>query len=263
MNNAELLAKMQEAETTLKQAQRDTKNAHAAQDYFVANVSHDLRTPLATITLWTQLLRTKGNPDAALLKEGLEAIDLSVKEQQALIDDLIDTSRIVAGTLRLEFSETNLNQLVSDALATVTPFATAKGLSLKTVLDPEVGVVRADPRRLRQVLMIILNNAIKFTAAGGRISVKSQRNGNTVEIDVADTGRGISQELLAQVFDRHLPAGQNEGPASGRQSLAIARQLVESHRGTIRAQSDGPGRGAVFSIGIHLPRIATAPGPFI
>lgn len=252
------------SEEALKQAKRHAEDANASKDYFLANVSHELRTPLATIMLWTQLLKTKGNHDPAFLLEGLETIDTSTKEQQALIEDLMDTSKIVAGKLRLEYSETNLNQLIRDTVTAINPPATQKGLALKAVLDPEVGVVRADPRRLRQVLTNVLNNAVKFTASGGHISVRSERIGNIVEIHVSDTGQGISPEFISKVFDRYMQADQANVPSAGGMGLglAIARQLVESHSGTIRAQSDGLDKGTVFSIRIHLPRIYPDPAPW-
>lgn len=248
-------------EEALKQSKLYAENANASKDYFLANVSHELRTPLATIMLWAKLLAARENPDPAFLKDGLESIDKSAKEQQALIEDLMDTSKIVAGKLRLEFKEMDLNQLIRDAFTSINPTATEKGLTLDEKLDPGVGVVRADPRRLRQVLMNVLNNAVKFTAAGGHISVKSERIGAIVEIHVADTGRGISKELIDRVFERYLQVEPGSLPTSGGMGLglAIARQLVESHSGTIRAYSEGLGKGTAFSIHIHLPRILSAP----
>lgn len=248
-------------EEALKQAKMYAENANASKDYFLANVSHELRTPLATIMLWSKLLAAQENPDPAFLKDGLEAIDKSAKEQQALIEDLMDTSKIVAGKLRLEFKEMDLNQLIRDALASLTLTATEKGLTLDEKLDPEVGTVRADPRRLRQVLMNVLNNAVKFTPAGGHISVRSERHGAIVEIHVTDTGQGISKEFIGRVFERYVQAEQGNLPTSGGMGLglAIARQLVESHSGTIRAHSEGLGKGTAFSIHLHLPRIVSTP----
>lgn len=244
-------------EEALKQAKRYAENANASKDYFLANVSHELRTPLATIMLWSKLLSAQGTVDPAFLKEGLEAIGKSAKEQQALIDDLTDTSKIVAGKLRLEFKEMDLNQLIHDAMAAIQLTATEKGLVLDESLDPTVGIVQADPRRLRQVLMNVLNNAVKFTPAGGRISIKNERMGAIVEIHVTDTGKGISQESIGRVFDRYMQVEPNTIPTSGGMGLglAIARQLVESHGGTIQAHSDGVGKGTVFTVRIHLPRI--------
>ncbi|HEY4247725.1 MAG TPA: chemotaxis protein CheB [Lacunisphaera sp.] len=244
------------AEDSLRDAMMNAEAANASKDHFLANVSHELRTPLSATMLWAKLLSDEKHPNAALLKEGLSAINRSVKEQQVLIEDLMDTAKIVAGKMRLEPQYFDLNGMIGNLLPPLRTVATEKQIVILDQLDPEVGTVEADPRRLQQVIANLINNAIKFTPAGGQIVVSTGRSDEAVEIKVTDNGKGIGPEFLSRIFDRFVQIDQGSTPtASGMGlGLAIARQLVDLHHGTIRAESAGPGTGTTFVILLPLPR---------
>jgi two-component system CheB/CheR fusion protein len=246
-------------EEALHKAKTDAENANSAKDHFLANISHELRTPLSATLLWAKLLSVQQEVAPQQLKEGLEAIEKSAKEQQALIEDLVDTSRMVAGKLRLQPKEVALIPLVQSALEVVRSTATEKGIVIEEALDPKVGTVRADPMRMKQVLGNLLTNAVKFTPPSGRVKLAVDRNGDQVEIRVSDTGQGISKEFLSRVFDRFTqadPSGIRHTGGLGL-GLSIARQLVEMHGGIISAHSDGLAKGAVFTVCLPFAEIVS------
>jgi len=243
-------------EEALQKAKTDAENANSAKDHFLANISHELRTPLSATLLWAKLLGAQPALPPQL-REGLEAIEKSAKEQQTLIEDLVDTSRMVAGKLLLKMKEIEILSLVRSVLAVLRSTAGDKGIVIDEMLDERAGVVRADPMRMKQILNNLLTNAIKFTPAGGRVNLALRRQGEQIEIQVADTGQGIAPEFLGRVFDRFTqadPSGIRHTGGLGL-GLAIARQLVEMHGGTIEAYSDGLAKGAVFTVRLPLPVI--------
>lgn len=243
------------AEDNLRRAMINAEAANASKDHFLANVSHELRTPLAATLLWSKLLSEQKNPDPKTLQEGLSAIHRSVREQQALIDDLMDTAKIVAGKMRLERSRFELNPLIQAMMPPFRTQAAENRVAITETLDQTVGTVEADPRRLQQVISNLISNAVKFTPPGGRIDLATTRKGDQVEIVVTDTGKGISPQFLTKIFDRFVQVEPAVTPtASGMGlGLAIARQLIELHGGTIRAESGGPDRGTTFIIVVPLP----------
>jgi two-component system CheB/CheR fusion protein len=249
------------SEEALKQASRIAEEANKAKDNFLANVSHELRTPLGAIVLWINLLEEEGTPVAQRVKETLDAIKRCADEQGKLIEDLVDTSRIVAGKFRLDFREVPLNSVVQAAIESIRPNAIEKGIKIEETLDPRIGTVNADPSRIQQVIWNLLNNAVKFTAAGGSVKVEMRRYDKNVEIRVTDTGQGISKEFLPYIFERF---GQADPFGDGRFNnglglgLSIAKQIVEMHGGTISAESDGPQKGAVFIVWLPLPEVAVS-----
>jgi two-component system CheB/CheR fusion protein len=245
-------------EERLKESKRAAEIASDAKDQFLANVSHELRTPLSAMLLWANLLKDAEAVGADKLREGIDAIKRSAEAQKELIEDLLDTSRIAAGKLRLDLKQTELVSVVQAAVEAVRPAALAKELALTEEADAAVGTVRADPHRIQQVVWNLLSNAVKFTPAGGRINVATRRQGDDVEIIIADTGQGISEEFMSHLFERF---GQGELSTTRAKSglglgLSIARQLVELHGGTISAQSAGKGHGATFTVRLPLPTIA-------
>lgn len=240
------------------------RNGRAKED-FVSVVSHELRTPLNTIGLWLRLLTVPGVSETDRAA-GLRAIERAAAAQRRLIDDLLDTSRMTAGTLCLAARDVSLVDVVDGAVETVRPFAQERGIQIGTTLADDVGVVRIDPDRIRQVVWNLLNNAVKFTPVGGRIDVSVHRTGQAVRIVVADTGIGIAQAFLPQVFDRFRQAEVGVGrPHAGLGlGLAIAKQLVELHGGRIEVASAGEGRGTTFTVTLPLrarPASSGASGP--
>lgn len=243
-------------EEALQRAKTEAESANLAKDNFLATISHELRTPLTATLLWAKLLNVPELPDPEQLREGLSAIEQSAREQQGLIEELVDTSRIVAGKLRLQISEANLVQLVRSALDIIRPIAAEKGVTIVDSIDPEAGVVQADPLRLQQVLTNLLNNAVKFTPSGGRVSLQMKRLGTTVEIVVADTGQGVSPDFLPKIFDRFAQADAASGPKAGLGlGLSIAKQLVTLHGGEITASSAGLAKGSTFTVRLPLFKI--------
>ena len=240
-----------------QRARADAERANRAKDEFLATLSHELRTPLNALRLWSGVLRQRPlDPDT--LARGIDTIDRNAALQAQLIDDLLDISRIASGKLRLEMGPIELQAVIESAVETVRATAEAKHLTLLRSLDPEVGPVLGDATRLQQVMWNLLSNALKFTPVGGRIDVRLRRRGEDAEIAVQDSGRGIAPALLPHIFDRFRQGDSSSTRPQGGLGLglAIARQLVELHHGTIGAESPGEGAGTTFTV--TLPLTATA-----
>jgi PAS domain S-box-containing protein len=242
-------------------AQKEAEHANRLKDEFLATASHELRTPLTAVVGWSRMLRT-GKLDAENSARALEAIERNATLQTKLIDDLLDVSRIIAGKLTLDRRAIELAHVVSDAVNTIRPAAEAKNITIVTSFDAETGPVLGDANRLQQVVWNLLSNAVKFTPKYGRIEVALQRVDSQTEISVRDSGEGISSEFLPYVFDRFR---QGDGKTTRLHSglglgLAIVRQLVELHGGTVNAHSDGPGRGATFTLCLPVLSINGVPG---
>ena len=242
-------------EENLLQAKRAAEAANESKDQFLATISHELRTPLSAIVLWTRLIEDGAVKDPAQLREALDAIKKSADEQRELIEDLVDTSRIAMGKLRLELKATDLPAIVRAGVESVRPSAKEKGVEITLEVNPAAGTVRADAIRLQQVTWNLLSNAAKFTPAGRQVHVMLRRVGDEVELIVKDQGSGISPEFLRHVFDRFSQAEQVSSRVGGGMGLglSIAKQIVEMHGGTIAAESDGVGRGATFIVRLPLP----------
>jgi signal transduction histidine kinase/CheY-like chemotaxis protein len=245
-------ARLQEALRSARQLRARAEGANRAKDDFISTVSHELRTPLNTIRLWSRMF-VSGKVPAPQVIEGGKAIDRAALAQQQLIDDLLDVSRMASGQLRLAMRDTVLIDAVEAAIEAIHPLADSRHIDLAADLSDEVGIVHIDPDRIQQVVWNLLANAVKFTPEGGKVYVRVVRVDGTVEIDVRDTGIGIRQDFLPQVFDRFRQAEQGASRRFGGLGLglAIAKQLVELQGGTITAHSDGEGLGARFTI--HLP----------
>jgi PAS domain S-box-containing protein len=225
------------------------------KDEFLATLSHELRTPLNAILGWAQLLRTRGPAEGGEFHRGLEVIERNARAQVRLIDDLLDLSRIMSGRFRLDVQQVALADIVRGVLDSMEPAAQAKGLRLENVLDPKSVIVSGDPARLQQVFWNLLSNAVKFTPKGGRVQVLLQRVNSHIEFSVSDTGIGIPADFLPQVFDRFSQKDSSTHREYGGLGLglAISKQLVDLHGGTIHAKSMGEGQGATFVV--HLPLI--------
>lgn len=236
-----------------RRARIEAQRAARVKDEFLAILSHELRTPLNAILGWTQILRLPQGNRARDLQHGLEVIERNARAQMQLVEDLLDLSRIMSGHLRLDVREIASAELLRSAIESVRPTAQAKGIRLECEIDA-AGIVSADAGRLQQVIANVLGNAIKFTPRGGSVRVTHRETGSHVEIVVSDTGIGIPPSFLPHVFDRF---SQRDGTASRGYSglglgLAIAKQLLELHGGTIQASSQGEGQGATFAVTVPL-----------
>lgn len=238
-------------------ARAEAEKANRLKDEFLATLSHELRTPLNAIVGWSQLL-SRGGVDAAELAEGIEAIERNAKAQTQLIADLLDVSRITSGKLRLDVQVVDAAAIIDEALDAVRHTAAVKEIKITRILDAPGCSIAGDPGRLQQILWNLVNNAVKFTPKGGKVSVTLHRVDSRIEIVVRDTGSGIKSELLPYIFDRF-----QQGDASTTRNhgglglgLAIARHLVEMHAGTITAASPGEGKGATFVVSLPLAVLA-------
>ena len=221
-----------------------------AKEEFLSTLSHEIRTPLNAVLGWARILLTRPDLDRELLERGLTIIERNANAQARLIDDLLDMARIVAGKLRLEVQPVDLLGIVLAAIDVVMPSATAKRIRIRTSLDPKTPRVMGDPDRLQQSVWKLLSNALKFTEAGGTIEVKLEVGEASARIIVRDTGQGISAEFLPLVFDRFR---QNDASSARRHGglglgLALVREIVELHGGSVSASSDGEGHGSTFTI---------------
>ncbi len=244
------------SEEAVRKAKEEAEAATEAKNHFLAAVAHELRTPPAAIHLQATLLEKEGvSPDR--LKDGLALIKRSAEEQKKLIEDLVDTARITAGKLRLEMKTFELAAVGREAILLVEPAAKAKGMSVEHDVSAGVGRVRADPHRLLQVMVNLLENAVKFTPEGGYIHLKISRRGTNVEIKVTDTGMGIQEDFLPRIFDRFEQADPLGRHSSGLGlGLSITKELVTLHGGTISAYSAGLDQGATFVVVLPLPAVS-------
>lgn len=228
-------------------------DASLAKDEFLAVVSHELRTPLNAILGWVRMLRDNAVPEG---RQGhaLETIERNAKAQNQLIEDLLDVSRIVSGKLRLDVSPVDLQSVVERAIETVRPAAAAKNISLKPTLDPDASPVMGDADRLQQVVWNLLSNAVKFSPKDSDVHIILCKRDSNIELTVRDPGRGIDAVFLPHVFERFRQAdtGAARGTGGLGLGLAIVRNLVELHGGSIRAESEGAGRGAAFTVSLPI-----------
>ena len=230
----------------------DAEQANHLKDEFLATVSHELRTPLNAVLGWARMLGADQlAPDRA--RHAIAAIERNSSALAHLIDDLLDVSRIVAGTLHLTPQPVDLVAVAQAALDAVRPLAATKNVQLEFSHDLPA-TVSGDAGRLEQVIWNLLANAIKFTPEGGRVDVFIAPSKDHMEVRVVDTGQGISPDFLPHVFDRFRQA---DGATTRRHSglglgLAIVQQLVELHRGTVHAASQGVGRGATFTVRLPI-----------
>jgi PAS domain S-box-containing protein len=289
-------------EQDLRVARDAAESANRAKDLFLSTLSHELRTPLNAVLGWAQLLKLE-TPDPAAVAEAADGIEHAAQSLARLVEDLLDVGRVVAGKLRVESAPVDLASVVDRAAAAVRFAALEKDVTLDVTrpgereesddlefpAEPEVPgdgdpagltVVSGDARRLEQVVVNLLGNAVKFTPAGGRVTVRVGRAAGRATVVVRDTGQGIAADFLPHVFDRFAqaddltPAGGPPQSGSSAQpggtpstaarpgrrqglglGLSIVKHLVELHGGTVTAASNGPGAGATFTV--HLPLAAT------
>ena len=234
---------------TVQQAREEAEELNRSKDQFLAVLSHELRTPLNAIFGWARMLQSAAM-DEVTSRRAIDAILRNATAQVQLVEDLLDVSRIITGKMRLDVQSLDLKSVIESALDAVQPAASAKGLKIETVLDPNAGPVVGAADRLRQVVWNLLMNAIKFTPRDGRVQVHLRKVKSHVEIVVSDNGEGIQPEILPFIFDRFRQGDSTTTRPHGGLGLGLAlvRHLVDLHGGRVRAASEGPGRGATFVV---------------
>lgn len=234
-----------------QQLRGELERAHRAKDQFIAVLSHDLRAPLNAILGWTQLLRREALDHDARAR-AFETIERNARLQAHLIEELLDVSRIAEDRVQLALVPLDLGGIAQHVVEGMRPRATESGIELSIVVDPHLLVI-ADGKRLEQVLMNLLSNALKYTPAGGSIVVEANRDGATGRLRVRDTGKGIGPELIGHVFEMYT---QERDYASARSGLGlglyIVKHLVELQDGKVMVESEGDGHGATFTVLLPL-----------
>ncbi len=242
-----------------REARAEAEAANRAKDKFLAVLSHELRTPLTPVVMTVAAMET--DPELPFrLREDVQMIRRNIDLEARLIDDLLDLSRVASGKLRLRMKPTHVHDLLRHVVNSSANDIASKGLTVRTQLDARSDLVMADSARLQQVVWNLLRNAIKFTPDGGEIRVHTSNVGETwLLIQVQDNGMGIAPEVLPKLFNPFEQGDQSVTSQFGGLGLglAVAKTLVEKHGGSIRATSDGPGKGAVFSV--QLLNIVTVP----
>ncbi len=249
----QLYDRVKQTELATRRAREAADEANRAKDVFLAMVSHELRTPLNSILGWARLLG-EGVPDDATLARGLTTIQRNARIQVQLIEDILDTTRVISGKMQIELAAVDLAHVVRAAFDAVKPSADARQLDLKLVVPDQSFRVRADVDRLQQAIGNLLTNAVKFTPTGGRVHIELSKSDSGSTVCVSDSGKGIDKQFLPHVFDRFR---QEDDAATRRHSglglgLALVRHIVAAHGGLVGANSEGEGRGASFTI--TLPR---------
>jgi signal transduction histidine kinase/CheY-like chemotaxis protein len=239
--------------TAAEKARASAEAANRAKDEFLATMSHELRTPLNAILGWTMILRTSGNKKETR-QRAIDIIERNARTQAQIIEDLLDVSRIITGKLHLETTAVDLISVIDSSLDSIRLAADTKRIEVRQRVDKSASVVSGDAARLQQVVTNLLTNAVKFTASGGWIEVRLERTEGNARISIQDNGQGISPEFLPYVFERFRQADGSATRSHGGLGLglAIVRHLIELHGGTVRADSDGLGRGSTFTVDIPL-----------
>ena len=234
----------------LARANAELRKLDSAKDRFIAAVSHELRTPITVIQGWAQIL--SASDGETMRPAAAAAIEQSARAQARLVEDLLDMSRLMLSKLQLRRAPVNVSDAVNETAEMIRPAAEAKNIDVRITVPRDGYIVDADPMRLQQILWNLIQNAVKFTPAGGHVGVRLDREGPSVRVTVSDDGDGIPPDLLPHLFDAFR---QGDGAASKGGlglGLAIARQLAIAHGGTIEAQSDGAAKGAQFILRLPL-----------
>ncbi len=239
---------------------RELEVASQHKSEFLANMSHELRTPLNAIIGFSEVL-AQGMFGEINEKqtEYLQDILESGRHLLSLINDILDLSKIEAGRMELELADFDLSQAIQNALTLVRERALRRGIALQHAIDDRVADIRADERKLKQVLLNLLSNAIKFTPEGGRIEVRAAPADGTVEVSVTDTGVGIAPGDQDAVFEEFRQVGATDKKAEGTGlGLTLSRKFVELHGGKIWVQSE-VGHGSTFSFTLPVrPKVPSA-----
>jgi signal transduction histidine kinase/ActR/RegA family two-component response regulator len=245
--------RMQELADEARRALAEAEAANQAKDEFLAALSHELRTPLNVILGWTHMLRRTSMTGAAA-DRAIDIIERNAKLQSQLIADLLHVSQIITGKLRLEVEAVDLAPLLSAAADALRPAVNAKAITLESHIEPGVRQVKADATRVQQIIWNVLSNAIKFTPQEGHVDLTLKQNGSVAEISIKDSGVGIEPDLLPHIFERFRQGDGSSHRAFGGLGLglAIVRQLMDLHGGTVRAESSGAGCGSTFTLSFPI-----------
>ena len=233
-------------EQELKAEKERAEAANAAKDRFLAMLSHELRTPLTPVLIWAG--GTSRQPDLdPEIKEGLQMICRNIELEARLIDDMLDLTRITRGKLEVRLGSADVHELLRRAMDIVRSEVEDRGARVSVALEATDHSLVVDSQRLQQVFWNILRNAYKFTPAEGEVAVRTYNPGpDTIAVEISDNGVGIEPKFLEKIFDAFEQVDtRREGLGLG---LAISKAIIEAHGGTIRARSDGPGKGATFAI---------------
>jgi PAS domain S-box-containing protein len=241
---------------TSEHARAVAEEASQLKDEFLATLSHEIRTPLNAVLGWARILRTQ--PNVKSRAHALEVIERNASSQLRLVEDLLDMARVISGKLRLDVSIVRLDEVVQAAVDVVMPAAQAKDITIATEFDDKLPAVSGDPERLQQAVWNLMSNAVKFTERQGSIEVKVRHIGDSIAITVRDSGQGIGRDFLPYVFDRFRQADASASRRHGGLGLGLAlvRQIVELHGGTVTADSAGINKGSTFEI--RLPATTAA-----
>jgi signal transduction histidine kinase/CheY-like chemotaxis protein len=254
IRNVQLFAREQAART-------DAEAANRAKDQFLALLAHELRNPLAPILTSAVIIRR--NTAALAIEHAASIVERQARHLGRLLDDLLDVSRITRGTIELRCETVALAAAVTDALETARPLIDEAGHVVSLSLPPSPVYVHADPTRLEQIVVNILNNAAKYTPAKGRITVSMVQEGGEAVLRIRDTGVGISSEMLPRIFDLFAQGDQSLAHTSGGLGigLTLVQRLVELHGGRVSVHSDGAGRGSEFKVRLPLSGAAGPAAP--
>lgn len=247
------LVLVREANAQLVISGIEAGRANQLKDEFLAMISHELKTPLSVILGWSQLI-LGGKLKQDDIRKGMQAIECSARAQNKLIEDLLETSSMVSGKVRLDVQQLDIVSLVSATVESMRPTAESKRVILQETTDRKAGWISGDANRMQQVFWNLLSNAIKFTPTGGRIEIAMKQSDSFFEIRIDDSGLGISADFLPYVFERFLQADASLGRQYGGLGLglAIVKQLVGLHGGMVRAESAGINKGASFIVQLPL-----------
>ncbi|HEY1686177.1 MAG TPA: HAMP domain-containing sensor histidine kinase [Tepidisphaeraceae bacterium] len=244
-----LTSRMQQARIAERDARLEAEEANRNKDRFLAVTSHELRSPLSAMLLWSDLMAKQGVSDESA-REGVEVIQRNIEVLRVLIDDLFDVARIAAGKISLVARPLDVAKPLISAIEAVHLAAEKKRIKLEVSIDAERGLVNADSLRIQQVATNLLTNAVKFTPESGTINVQLRSDRRHIRLCISDTGCGIAVHDLPRVFDRFWQANENgqEGSRGLGLGLSIAKHLVELHGGSIAVESDGEGCGTTFTV---------------
>lgn len=245
----------------VEQAVESLRLSDRLKDEFLATMSHELRTPLTSIIGWTRMLKA-GVLSEEKKAQAVEVIDRNAELETRLVDDILDASRMISGKLEIDFEFVDLAEVLQSAVDSIRPSADAKHLALITHFEG-TPLLRGNTRRLQQVFGNLLSNALKFTPAGGSITIALNIRDSSAEVRVSDTGIGINPDFLSHVFERFRQQDSSSTRKYGGLGLglAIVRHLIQLHGGEISAESAGQGRGSTFIVTLPLPQDRLSDNP--